>query len=41
MAKPSGQMMAAATLVTIPVFFIVLFIQRHLTAGLTVGGVKQ
>ncbi|MCH9045862.1 MAG: carbohydrate ABC transporter permease [SAR324 cluster bacterium] len=35
-----GQMMAAATLVTLPVFVIVLFIQKQLTAGLTVGGIK-
>ena len=34
-------MMAAATLVTLPVFFIVLLIQKQLTAGLTIGGVKQ
>ena len=39
-AGGSGQMMAAATLVTIPVFIIVLFIQKQLAAGLTVGGVK-
>ena len=40
-AGGSGQMMAAATLVTLPVFVIVLIIQKQLTAGLTVGGVKQ
>ena len=39
-AGGSGQMMAAATMVTIPVFFIVLAIQKQLTAGLTSGGVK-
>lgn len=39
-AGGSGQMMAAATLVTIPVFIIVLAIQKQLAAGLTVGGVK-
>ena len=39
-AGGSGQMMAAATMVTIPVFIIVLAIQKQLTAGLTVGGVK-
>ncbi|MFT5510319.1 MAG: multiple sugar transport system permease protein [Hyphomicrobiaceae bacterium] len=39
-AGGSGQMMAAATMVTIPVFIIVLAIQRQLTAGLTMGGVK-
>jgi multiple sugar transport system permease protein len=36
-----GAMMAAATLVTIPVFVIVMFIQRHLTAGLTAGGISK
>ena len=40
-AGGSGQMMDAATLVTLPVFFIVLLIQKQLTAGLTIGGVKQ
>lgn len=35
-----GQMMAAATLVTIPVFAMVLLVQKHMAAGLTVGGVK-
>jgi len=39
-AGGSGQMMAAATMVTIPVFIIILAIQRQLTAGLTMGGVK-
>tara|TARA_B100000029_G_C17557662_1_gene952170 strand:+ start:253 stop:1095 length:843 start_codon:yes stop_codon:yes gene_type:complete len=39
-AGGSGQMMAAATMVTIPVFFIVLAIQKQLAAGLTSGGVK-
>jgi multiple sugar transport system permease protein len=36
-----GQMLAAATLVTIPVFFIVLCIQKQLTAGLTIGGISK
>jgi multiple sugar transport system permease protein len=39
-AGGSGQMMAAATMVTIPVFIIVLAIQKQLAAGLTMGGVK-
>ena len=39
-AGGSGQMMAAATIVTIPVFIIVLAIQKQLAAGLTMGGVK-
>jgi ABC-type glycerol-3-phosphate transport system permease component len=34
-------MMAAATMVTIPVFFIVLAIQKQLAAGLTVGGISK
>jgi ABC-type glycerol-3-phosphate transport system permease component len=36
-----GQMMAAATLVTVPVFFIVMFIQKQLAAGLTIGGISK
>ncbi len=40
-AGSMGQMLAAATLVTIPVFFIVLFIQRQLAAGLTMGGISK
>ncbi|MBI3457968.1 MAG: carbohydrate ABC transporter permease [Candidatus Rokubacteria bacterium] len=36
-----GQMMAAATLVTIPVFFIVMFIQKKMAAGLTIGGIGK
>lgn len=36
-----GAMMAAATLVTIPVFLVVMFIQRHMTAGLTAGGITK
>ena len=36
-----GQMLAAATLVTIPVFFIVLCIQKQLAAGLTIGGISK
>jgi multiple sugar transport system permease protein len=35
-----GQMMAAATLVTIPVFAVVLLVQKHMAAGLMRGGVK-
>jgi multiple sugar transport system permease protein len=40
-AGGSGQMMAAATMVTIPVFFIVLAIQKQLASGLTMGGVSK
>lgn len=36
-----GAMMAAATLVTIPVFLVVMFIQRHMTEGLTAGGITK
>ncbi len=36
-----GQMMAAATVVTVPVFFIVMFIQKQLAAGLTIGGISK
>ena len=36
-----GAMMAAATLVTIPVFLVVMFVQRHMTAGLTAGGISK
>lgn len=39
-AGGSGQMMAAATMVTVPVFIVVLLIQKQLAAGLTMGGVK-
>ena len=40
-AGSMGQMMAAATLVTVPVFFIVMFIQKQLAAGLTIGGISK
>ena len=40
-AGGTGQMMAAATLVTIPVFIIVLFIQKQLASGLTMGGISK
>jgi multiple sugar transport system permease protein len=36
-----GAMMAAATLVTLPVFVIVMFIQRQLAAGLTAGAISK
>jgi multiple sugar transport system permease protein len=35
-----GAMMAAATLVTIPVFLVVMFVQRHM-AGFTAGGISK
>ena len=40
-AGSMGQMMAAATVVTVPVFFIVMFIQKQLAAGLTIGGISK
>lgn len=40
-AGSMGAMMAAATLVTIPVFVVVMFVQRHMAAGLTVGGISK
>ena len=40
-AGGTGQMMAAATLVTIPVFIIVLAIQKQLASGLTMGGISK
>jgi multiple sugar transport system permease protein len=36
-----GAMMAAATLVTIPVFLVVMFVQRYMAAGLTAGGISK
>jgi multiple sugar transport system permease protein len=36
-----GSMMAAATLVTIPVFLVVLFVQRYMASGLTAGGLSK
>lgn len=35
-----GAMLAAATLVTIPGLLLVIFAQKQLTAGLTIGGLK-
>ncbi|HEV7719290.1 MAG TPA: carbohydrate ABC transporter permease [Arsenicitalea sp.] len=36
-----GSMLAAATLVTIPGFILVLFAQKQMAAGLTVGGISK
>jgi multiple sugar transport system permease protein len=36
-----GAMLAAATLVTIPAFLVVLLAQRQMAAGLTVGGLSK
>ena len=35
-----GYLFAAALLATIPVVILFMFIEKHLTAGLTAGGVK-
>ena len=35
-----GAMMAYATIITIPVIILTLFVQRHIVTGLTMGGVK-
>jgi multiple sugar transport system permease protein len=35
-----GMMMAYATIITVPVVILTLFVQRHIVAGLTMGGVK-
>lgn len=36
-----GAMMAYATIITLPVMLMALFVQRYITTGLTMGGVKQ
>ncbi|MEE8302549.1 MAG: hypothetical protein V3S24_08970 [Candidatus Tectomicrobia bacterium] len=36
-----GQMMAAATLVTVPVFVIIMFIQKPMASGLTMGWLDE
>jgi len=35
-----GAVYAAATLITVPVVLMVLFVQRHFVRGLTIGGIK-
>lgn len=35
-----GPLMASATVITLPALILVLFIQRHIVSGLTLGGVK-
>jgi multiple sugar transport system permease protein len=37
---PTGQISAAAVVVTIPIIIMVLFFQRRIVAGLTAGAVK-
>ena len=37
---PTGNIAAAAVIVTIPIIFFVLFFQRRIVAGLTAGAVK-
>lgn len=35
-----GQLMAASTMVTVPVVFLFIYFQKHLISGMTLGGVK-
>lgn len=35
-----GQLMAAATLTTLPVILVYMYLQTHMVAGLAAGGVK-
>jgi multiple sugar transport system permease protein len=35
-----GGLMAAAVVITLPVLFITLFVQRYIVAGLTAGATK-
>ena len=37
---PYGEMMAAATLVSLPVIALFLMLQRYFISGLTIGAVK-
>ncbi|MCY3796867.1 MAG: carbohydrate ABC transporter permease, partial [Chloroflexi bacterium] len=37
---PYGEMMAAATLVSVPVILLFLMLQRYFISGLTIGAVK-
>lgn len=39
-AQPYGEMMAAATMVSVPVIALFIVLQRHFIAGLTIGAVK-
>jgi len=39
-ALPYGEMMAAATLVSLPVIILFIMLQRHFISGLTIGAVK-
>jgi multiple sugar transport system permease protein len=36
-----GGLSAAATLITLPILFLILFVQRHIVQGMTAGGLKQ
>ena len=38
--QPTGSIAAAAVVVTVPIIFMVLFLQRRIVAGLTAGAVK-
>ncbi|HSR11018.1 MAG TPA: carbohydrate ABC transporter permease, partial [Thermodesulfobacteriota bacterium] len=36
-----GGLSAAATLITLPILVLILFVQRHIVQGLTAGGLKE
>jgi hypothetical protein len=39
-SQPTGSIVAAAMVVTVPIIIMVLFFQRRIVAGLTAGAVK-
>ncbi len=39
-AVPYGEMMAAATMVSVPIILLFIMLQRHFISGLTIGAVK-
>jgi hypothetical protein len=36
-----GGLSAAATLITLPIQLLIVFVQRHIVQGMTVGGLKE
>jgi multiple sugar transport system permease protein len=36
-----GGLSAAATLITLPILVLILFVQRHIVQGMTAGGLKE
>jgi multiple sugar transport system permease protein len=38
---PWGDISAASAVVTVPLIVLVLFFQRHIIEGLTLGGLKE